>query len=65
MRITVSKTGPPLNHSLWTFIYLCCFLLGLCMQVKCKGQTVHQWRVTYEFKSYAHTHEVFDHTTIT
>src|SRR5690348_14706430 len=51
MRVTISKTGPSLNHRVWKIIYLLCFLLGFSMQVKCEDTTtVHQPdRVTYEW----------------
>jgi hypothetical protein len=51
MRITISKTGPPLNHRAWKIIYLLCFLIGMCGQVKCEDTTtVHlPDRVTYEW----------------
>jgi len=51
MRITISKTGPPLNHTLWTFIYLCCFIIGFCIQGDGENtRTVNRpERVTYEW----------------
>jgi len=52
MRITISKTGPPLNHRLWTFIYLICFLLGFCIQGFGEStQTIHRpERFEYRWK---------------
>jgi hypothetical protein len=32
MKLTIVKTGKPLNHTFWTFTYLACFLFGLCIQ---------------------------------
>src|SRR4051812_24578532 len=54
MRITISKTGPPLNHRLLTVIYLICFLLGFCIQGY--GEDTKKVnlpdRVTYEWPLY-------------
>jgi hypothetical protein len=54
MRVTISKTGPSLNHRVWKIIYLLCFLLGFSMQVKCEAtQAVHRTeRVQYTWKLY-------------
>jgi hypothetical protein len=51
MRVTISKTGKPLNHRVLKVIYLLCFLVGMCGQVKCEHTTtVHlPKRVTYEW----------------
>ena len=52
MRITISKTGKPLSHLLWFFIYLFCIFFGLAGQVKCEDTIiVHRPdRVTRQWK---------------
>jgi hypothetical protein len=52
MRLTISKTGPPLNHRLWTLVYLICFLLGFCIQGRGEAtQTVKPiQRIEYHWK---------------
>lgn len=48
MRVTIKNK--PLNHTLWFFIYLLCFLFGICIQGKCENtqtvnRTIHMWRL--------------------
>ena len=66
MRITFSKTGPPLNHRLWTLIYLCCFLLGFCVQgfgedtvkVNRPDRVTYQWQLLENYFRYLRMREM-------
>lgn len=55
MRITINKTGKPLNHRLLTIIYLICFLLGFCIQGYGEDTTkvTPIQRVEYRWQLYA------------
>src|ERR687884_1452718 len=67
MKITISKTGKPLNHKLWPFIYLLCFLIGMCGQVKCEDITKvtsiqrveYRWQLYVNLQNWYHTWRMF------
>src|ERR1044071_711020 len=56
----VSFVSRPLNHKLWTLIYLCCFLLGICIQgngedtvkINRPDRVTYQWKLIENYFRY-------------
>src|ERR1044071_4302476 len=66
----VSFVSRPLNHRVWTLIYLCCFLLGFCIQgygentekINRPEHIQYTWKLLETFERTIHFWRIFNGT---